>query len=232
MKEIITYPLDGADRQPVINIAGRDYAVMPYTTRHAVSTERVESAAAHGQDGLQQELSHAVRRMEQDIMAILLSAVPFTITEAPSDDGRIRYFSIMAPLLLPTDTREKWGDASDENLRRIAKEYMQHRQTGLPYAHKLVGWEVEPPAQPIVNFTPPDEDCGEMELAHLEAVVKKYADRLREDVNGEHTLELARDIHADWMDGYGIAYSDFRTAVQILRNRSAITVSFQAIFAH
>lgn len=137
-KEIVNYPIKEAQTEPVINIAGRDYMVMPYITQCAVSTERVEWADKHGKDGLRQELTREVQRMEQDIVTYLMDAVPFTVTENESDDARIRYFNIMLPLLLPADTREKWGDGSDENFQRMMQEFMQRKQTGLPATFKVV----------------------------------------------------------------------------------------------
>lgn len=137
-KEIINYPIKEAQNEPVINIAGRDYMVMPYITTCAVSTDRVEWADKHGKDGLQQELTREVQRMEQDIVTYLMDSVPFTVIENESDDARIRYFNIMLPLLLPADTREKWSEGSGKNYQRMMQEFMQRKQTGLPATFKVV----------------------------------------------------------------------------------------------
>lgn len=138
-KEIVNYPIKAAQTEPVINIAGRDYVVMPFVQVFALSAERIAAYERYGKDGLGHELQVEAHKMYQDVLhSRLLDAVPFTVTEDESSNKNFRNFNMMIPVLLPVDTKEKWNDVSDHNLMRIAVEHDARMGNGEPYTFKVM----------------------------------------------------------------------------------------------
>ena len=138
-KEIINYPIKEAQTEPVINIAGRDFVVLPFEKVFALSADRIAIYERHGKDGLGYELQIEAHRMFEEVLrARLLDAVPFTVREEESVDPSIRNFHMVIPVLMPVDTKEKWNDWSDKNFMRIADEHEARIGNGEPYTFKVV----------------------------------------------------------------------------------------------
>lgn len=138
-KELINYPIREARTEPVINIAGRDYVVLPVEKVFNTSAERIAAYERNGRDGLGVDLQIQAHGMFEEILRErLLDAVPFTVTEEPSGNPAVRNFRMMVPVLMPADTREKWDDWSDENFNRIVEEHQARMGYGEPYTFKLV----------------------------------------------------------------------------------------------
>jgi len=138
MEQLINYPIREAQTEPVINIAGRDYVVVPFRKVFCASADRIAAYERNGRDGLGVELQMQAHQMFEEVLRDrLLDAVPFTVVEEPSGDPAVRNFHMAVPVLMPADTRDKWDDWSDENLRRIVEKHVARMGFGEPYTFRL-----------------------------------------------------------------------------------------------
>ena len=133
---LITYPIeDVKEMKPVINIAGRDYAVLPMEMFFNESVDRISAYDSHGISGVRVALNQNARRFIEDIAKILYHTSAFTAIEEEPFDENTRNFTMYLPILLPLDERDKWN-VEDEG--QLINEFESRRKTGLPESFKLV----------------------------------------------------------------------------------------------
>ena len=139
MKQIIKYPM-GDENQPVINIAGRDYVVMPYIADAHIPADLLEFVKRHPErDDVNHVLQHTAEGIVQDIVRYLRDAIAVTIakSEQQTDERVMTDYDVFLPMLMPLDTKERWGGSPLEIDSRIQKEYEERKQTGKPYIFKV-----------------------------------------------------------------------------------------------
>lgn len=139
MKHIVKYPMGNVKNQPVINIAGRDYVVMPYTSDIHIPAELVEFVKSHPErEDVNRVLQGAAEMIVQDVVRHIKDAIAVTIVERDwmLYPDRIDY-DVFLPVLMPLDTNERWDGDWMEEEQRIRKECDERKQTGKPYIFKI-----------------------------------------------------------------------------------------------
>ena len=140
MKQIIKYPMGDVKNQPVINIAGRDYVVMPYVADAHIPAELFEFVKKHPErDEVNRMLEHSAESIVHDIVNYLSDAAAVTITKSEQqiDSSNYTDYDVFLPVLMPLDTKERWNGDPLETEKRIMEEYDKRVETGKPYIFKI-----------------------------------------------------------------------------------------------
>lgn len=130
------------ESQPVINIAGRDYAVLPLVSENALSKQLVEFVKRHPKrDDVNWELEQCAERLLQEVLTYLRDAIAVTAVECGEDEDYVGY-KLYLPVLMPLDTRKRWkydGELEElEKYNRRMKEAAERQETGKPYVFKVL----------------------------------------------------------------------------------------------
>lgn len=139
MKQIVKYPMGDVKNQPVINIAGRDYVVMPYVADAHIPAELFEFVKRHPErDDVDHMLQGAAERIVADVVNYLKDAIAVTIAKSWSQHSEdYTDYDVLLPVLLPLDTKERWNGDPMETEKRIIADYNERQQTGKPYIFKI-----------------------------------------------------------------------------------------------
>ena len=141
-RQLITYPAEDAKEKPVVSIGGREYAVMPYESEVNIPQQLYDFVERHPErDDVSHAINNGAERLLADILEYLRDAVAVTAVEGETGDG-YRRCRLLLPVLMPVDTREKWGRGwNEESWERLQREAAGLRQTGKPYVFKMSAWK-------------------------------------------------------------------------------------------
>ncbi len=140
MKQSIKYAKGVSQNKPVINIAGRDYVVMPYIADAHVPSDLFEFVKRHPErDDVNRMLQHIAEGIVQDVVRYLRDAMAVTIakSEQQTDEDEMTDYDVFLPVLMPIDTKERWNGDPLEVEKRIKEENFERQQTGKPYIFKF-----------------------------------------------------------------------------------------------
>lgn len=143
MKQIVKYPM-GDKNQPVINIAGREYVVMPYVADAHIPAQLVDFVKRHPErDDVNRMLQQSAERIVQDIVNYLKDAIAVTLikSEEQTDESQMTDYDVFLPVLIPLDTKERWDGDPMKTEKRIRNEDIERQNTGKPYIFKVVETE-------------------------------------------------------------------------------------------
>ena len=144
MKQIVKYPMGDVKNSPVINIAGRDYVVMPYVADAHIPAQLVDFVKRHPErDDVNRMLQQSAERIVQDIVNYLKDAIAVTLikSEEQTDESQMTDYDVFLPVLMPLDTKERWDGDPMETEKRIRNEDVERQNTGKPYIFKVVETE-------------------------------------------------------------------------------------------
>ena len=138
-KQFISYPIEGAESKPVINVGGREYAVMPYMSGVSIPQELFDFVKRHPErDDVDSMIEHAAENLLHDILAYLRDAIAVTAVECGNHDD-YREYKLVLPVLMTMDTADRWkSEWTQQRDERICNETIERKEIGKPYVFKTV----------------------------------------------------------------------------------------------
>ena len=188
-RPIVNYPTSEARFGSVVNVAGRDFVVMPYESHMYIPKEIVDADSKHPERGMPNyQIEWDVEHLLHDIVEYQRDALAVTVVKDSENEQAVRYHLLM-PVLMPVDTRDRWvvksdadGLAYEERLRKAAADRKADMSTSRSY--RMVEWNGD-------TSQPETREELEQERTELEQDLGHLRRLLGEEVLGSGTNRLA-----------------------------------------